>query len=218
MLPLPGARFDFAQAFPGWSGYVGADQSGLAWYNNLPLSTAGFSIIDRSFFIPPGAPGGVIQGNFTAVVASGVSGVQQSSDTSLRQTSLVPVAAESLQFRALFNANGGNGSYFSVSLGGQTLSLVSLVAGTNYTVYGADIHDWAGQTAELAFTSHTNLQWYIPGYLYLDSIQFSSQPVPEPSIAGVWGIGALLVGWHSLQRRRHGFRRSHRLIQLHGSG
>jgi hypothetical protein len=202
MLPTPGDLIDFTHALPEWTGYyVGGDQASLAWYNSTPISTAGFSIIDRSFFIAPGTPGGVIEGNFTAVVISGVSGVNQTFDTALEQASLVPAWAESLQFRASFNSSGGNGGYFSVTLGGQTLSLAPLEQGSNYTLYGADIHSWAGQTADLAFTSHTNLQWYIPSLLYLDSIQFSTQVIPEPDVFAVFAVGALLFGWRVLRRR-----------------
>ena len=197
-----GTFVDFSQAFPGWTGYIGAVQTSGAVYDATPISTAQFSIIDRNFSIPAGTPGGVIQGDFTAVVISGVSGVNQTFDSTLEQTSLVPVAAESLQFRAFFNSNGGSGSYFSVTLGGQPLSLAPLEQSANYTLYAADIHSWAGQVADLAFTSHTNLQWYIPASLYLDSIQFSTQSVPEPAVFALSALGALLVGWGVLRRRR----------------
>jgi hypothetical protein len=203
LVPVPGQSpfYYFAQAFPGWTGYIGGVQDGLTWYNGVTIASAGFSIIDRSYSIPPGTPGGVIQGNYTAVLISGVSGTLQMYDTTLEQSSLVPVTAESLQFKAFFDPSGGTGSYFSVSLGGQTLALVTLGAGTNYTLYGADIHDWAGQTAELAFTCHTNFQWSYPADLYLDSIQFSTEPIPEPGVFALLALGVSVVGWGVLRRR-----------------
>jgi hypothetical protein len=197
LVPVPesSSYYDFTQAFPGWAGYVGTTGDGLTAYNGLPMATAGFSIVDRRYSTAPGMPGGVIQGNFTAVVISGISGVGEMFDATLEQTSLVPAYAESLQFEAFFDSNHSQGSYFSVSLGGQTLSLVTLGSGANYTLYGADIQGWAGQTAELAFTTHTNFEWSVPAYLYLDSIQFSPQAVPEPSIIAFSALGALLLGW-----------------------
>ena len=202
LVPVPGQPpfYYFAQAFPGWTGYIGGEQQGLTWYNGVTIASAGFSIIDRSYSIPPGTPSGVIEGNYTAVVMSGVSGVGQMYDATLEQASLVPVTAESLQFKAFFSP-GGTGSYFSVSLGGQTLPLVTLGSGDNYTLYGADVHSWAGQTAELAFTCHTNIQWSFPAELYLDSIQFSNQGVPEPGVFGLSALGALFLGWRVSRRR-----------------
>ncbi len=88
-----------------------------------------------------------------------------------------------------------------MALGGQTLSLLSVGSGANYTLYAADVHDWAGQTVELAFTSHTNLEWYIPAFLYLDSIQFSSAAIPEPGVFSLSALGVLLLGGRLLSRR-----------------
>ncbi len=91
---------------------------------------------------------------------------------------------------------------FGVTLGGQTLSLVPLQAGANYILYGADIHAWEGQTAALNFTAFAQRPHIGDTYLYLDSIEFSDQAVPEPSIFGLTALGALLLGWRVVRRRR----------------
>jgi hypothetical protein len=192
---------NFDQAFPGWTGSIGGVQQSSAWYDNLPLSSAIFSIIDTNYPNIPGEPGGVIQGNFTAVVISGISGVLQPSDATLAQTGLVPAGTESLLFKALFDPYNSSGS-FGVTLGGQTLSLMPLQAGANYTLYGADIHGWAGQTAELDFTVFAFPQQIAANYLFLDSIQFSDLPIPEPGVFGLSVLGALVLGWRGLRRRR----------------
>jgi hypothetical protein len=170
IVPVSGTEIvDFAQAFPGWAGYVrGVQQSG-AVYDTLAMSTAGISIIDSNFSNPSGLPGGLIQGNYTAVLMAGISGVLQPSDAAITQTALVPAGTESLWFRALFDSSGPLSS-FAVTLGGQTLSLTPVAGGANYTLYAADISTWAGQTAELRFTAFPDTQHFSDAYLYLEPV------------------------------------------------
>ena len=203
LVPVPGQPpfYYFAQAFPGWTDYVGGVREGLTVYNTLAMSTSGFSIIDHSFTNPFGEPGGLISGNFTAVLMSGISGVSQPSDATIAQTGLVPAGTESLRFRAQFDTFSSSDS-FGVTLGGQTLSLVPVSVGANYTVYAADIHALAGQTAELAFTVFAYPQQIASDYLYLDSVTYSGLPVPEPGVFSLSTLGALLLGWRALRRRR----------------
>lgn len=49
----------------------------------------------------------------------------------------------------------------------------------------------AGQTGQLLFTG---------GGLF-DDIQFSNQPIPEPSALGLVSIGSVLLGWHFWRKR-----------------
>jgi len=200
----PGSRaVYFSEAFPGWTGYIGGVQDAGAIYDDLNMSTAGFSIIDTAYqpVYGYGSPGGLIQGNYTAVLMSGAVGVNQSADATLAQTGLVPLGANSLQFKAYFDPFNSSGS-FGVTLGGQTLSLTPLQAGTNYTLYGADIRGWQGKTAALDFTVHAYPQQFACDYLFLDSIQFSDQVLPEPGVLSLSALGAVLLGWRSLGRRR----------------
>ena len=88
-----------------------------------------------------------------------------------------------------------------VTLGGEQLSLTPLASGANYVLYGADIHTWAGQSAELNFTLITERPHVDNRYAFLDSIRFSDQPVPEPSAFGLSALGGLLLGWRALKRR-----------------
>ena len=193
----------FAQAFPGWTGYEGGVQEGLTVYNALAMSTAGISIIDAAYQPLPGygSTGGLIQGSYTAVLMSGHSGVNQPTDATIAQTELVPVGTQSLRFKAQFAPFNSSGS-FGVTLGGQTLSLAPIASGANYTLYAADVHALAGQTAGLAFTVFSYPQQLAADYLFLDSIQFSNVPVPEPGVFGLSALGVLLLGWRSIRWRR----------------
>lgn len=201
LVPAGGLNVQFAPAFPGWTGTVGGGQQSLALYNTIYLDTSGISIIDNSYSSGGLIPGGVIQGSYTAILQAGYgSGVP--ADTSLSQTGLVPLGVHSLQFEALQAVDGASAVIpFGVTLGGQTLSLVPLGSGANYTLYGADVSSWAGQTAQLSFTVFAERPHLNNQYLYLDAIQFSDQAVPEPSVIGLSALGALLLGWRALRRR-----------------
>jgi len=190
LVPIPGDpddRVQFGNAFPGWVGYVGDVPQTAALYNRIYLDTSGISIVDHSF----GLFSGVIEGNFTALLIAGVTGVFATpADTTLSQTSLVPVSAESLRFRAY----SPSGFPLKVVLGGQQLSLTPLESGTNYTLYGADVHAWQGQIAQLDFILHAQRPHVDNNYLLLDSIQLSPQAIPEPSAFGLLGLGVLCFG------------------------
>jgi hypothetical protein len=198
----PADDFLFGQAFPGWTGYVGGVQQGLTYYNVLTMSTAGFSILDTAYNPLEQPPyGGLIEGSYTAVLMAGAAGVNQTAAATLAQMGLVPTGTESLQFKAQLSPHISRAS-FAVTLGGQTLSLVPLESGANYTLYGADIHAFAGNTAELDITVNTYPNQFAAEYLFLDSIEFSAQAIPEPGLLGLSALGALLFGWREVRRRR----------------
>jgi hypothetical protein len=189
---LGAGGYQFSPAFPGWSGYVGEVQQTAALYNNLYLDTSGISIIDRGFTLS-GRYGGVIEGNYTAILMAGEDG-----DVALSQTSLVPVAAQSLWFKA-----GPNPFLFlQVTLGGAKLPLIPKGSGTNYTLYAADISSFAGQTAELDFTAIAERPYGGERYVFLDSVEFSDQAIPEPGVVGLLALGILLVAGRR-NRARH---------------
>jgi hypothetical protein len=191
----------FAPAFPGWAGYVGGVQQTTALYNNFFLDTSGISIIDHGW--PTSIPfGGVIDGNFTAILQAGIVGsITNPEDTTLSQTALVPPNTESLRFKAQ-PVFGLPSDSFAVTLGGHALSLAPVEIGANYTLYAADVHSFAGQTAELDFTLFAERPHISNVYLVLDSIQFSTQAIPEPGALGLSALGALLLGGRVLGQRR----------------
>jgi len=104
----------------------------------------------------------------------------------------VPFGAESLRFTAYYASEDGLNSLI-VTLGGQSLPLVPLQSASPFTIYGADIHGLAGQSAELAFTVLAEIPHHSNNTLFLDSIVFSDQPIPEPSVLGSFLLGGLLL-------------------------
>jgi hypothetical protein len=135
LVPVP-AGVRFASAFPGWTAYVGGVPLDTALYNDEFLDSSGLSIVDRKF-----ANGTVIQGNYTAILQAGLGlGTFQPADTRLSQTGRVPNGAESLLFRARFTY-GRPPTSFSVTLGGQNLSLGALSTSEPVSVLTIDTFD-----------------------------------------------------------------------------
>jgi hypothetical protein len=187
LVPIPNdfyKRVLFAPAFPSWTAFAGGDQETSALYNNVFLDSAGISIVDSNSPV-----GGPIQGHFTAVLQAGVSlTTGQEVQTRLAQTGLIPPGTESVLFKA--DPRG----FFHVMIGGQVLSLTSLGNGANYKLFGADIHQFAGQSAELRFTAGSDDPLANHSYLFLDGIQFSTQTVPEPGVVSLILCGLLFFG------------------------
>jgi hypothetical protein len=204
LVPVPGDPYGgvaFGPAFPGWTVYIGGAPLDAAWYpnalyNNEFLDSSGISIFDHNF-----AYGSVIQGNYTALLQAGMDlKTLQPADTRLSQTGLVPIGTQSLLFEARFTY-GRPPTSFAVTLDGQNLSLVPLSTSGGNTLYSADVRQWAGTTATLDFTLFAGRPHIDNAYLALDSIQFWQ--VPEPSVYALFALGALLLSWRALRRRRY---------------
>jgi len=198
-LVQPGAQYvQFAQAFPGWTVSIVAPLTTDALYDSMFLDSAGVSIIDTHAGY---LAGDVIAGKYTALLQSGLGYLTNGnpgfpSDTTLSQTGLVPLGTQSLQFKAWtgFDPSGR----FAVTLGGQTLSLTILGGGTNYVLYAANVSQWAGQTAQLSFTVFAEIPHRNDEELYLDDIQFSSQPVsvsPGTNLVAWISGGSIQIAW-----------------------
>jgi hypothetical protein len=126
------------------------------------------------------------------VYLEGASGTFGNNPTtaSIGQTGTIPNTAQSLTFYL-----GDLYGNFQVSFNGQPLSFMSISNTLNYTIYGADISSYAGQTGQLLFTAPLQID------AILDNIQFSSLPIPEPAEFALAVLGALLLGFH--YRRNH---------------
>lgn len=191
LVPIPGDRYNrvyFDQAFPGWRGYVGTNQEAAAFHNAIFICCSGVTLSGGG-----SQPQLAIEGTYSVLLhAAWDINTQQPADTSIAQTGFIPPEARSLLFRAP-TALG------LVSLGGSLVPVIPLSTSSNYTVYGADISAWAGQQTELRFTAVAPAT--LDHFWGLDSIQFSTTPVPEPSIFALFAVAATF-GWFYWRRKR----------------
>jgi hypothetical protein len=189
--PVPAGQYGGSvfslDAIPGWTGFLGTNQVTQVLQNDETLGDASIDILGPYWNL-----GGIIEGQYTVVLEPGLGPGDVNASASITQVGLVPANAQSLLFKA------ATFSPFSVSLAGQTLSLVSLGTGPNYTLYGADISSLAGQTGALTITA---LAAYNTSD-YFDSFQFSNLPIPEPGVFSLSVLGVLVLGGRVLGRRR----------------
>jgi hypothetical protein len=82
--------------------------------------------------------------------------------------------------------------------------MIALQTFANYTLYGGSIPAaLAGQSEALSFTEPPGIPISNqPSLFELDNIQFSDQFVPEPNVFALSALGALLLGWRVVRRRR----------------
>lgn len=179
ILPLnPDAGFEvpITNALPGWSAYVGGIQLDRVAYNTVSLGAASVS------FQGPGSLQPAFDGDYFVILQVQVPG--GTPDAAIAQTGQIPLDARSLIFYA-HNLN------IAVSFAGQPIPTLDLGAAGGpvpFHRFAGDITGFAGQLGELRFTAV-----YSGGSL--DLIQFSDQPIPEPSVVGLFALGALLLGW-----------------------
>ena len=170
--PIPPLIPDFiglvpiANALPGWTGYLNGVPFDLVWFGNIALGGPSISVVDDSL-IPFGFR--PIQGLYSVFL----------NNAAIGQTGQIPNDAASLFFQRVPNSG------FFVSFGGQGIPLVQFGTSGNNIIMAGDISRFAGQTGELRFG----------GAGLFDDIKFSNQAIPEPSMLGLFGLGALLFAW-----------------------
>jgi len=201
--PGPVSYIEFAPAFPGWTGYLGTTVATQALnVGSSYLDSSGIGLTDYGLSNGPpdyfdGVPiyyGAMLEAGFT------LSTPIMPADTTLSQTGSIPPGAQSFLFYADFYSElNATPNDFAVTVDGQALSLIPLATDFGstqygeYTLYGANISDWAGQTATLAFTVFAQRPHDGNNYLYLDDIQFSPSAVPEPGVFGLFTLSGLLL-------------------------
>jgi hypothetical protein len=156
---------------PGWawtptdSGYTN-----IMFYNSFALSGFAVNLVGTNF----GATHAAIQGKYSIYIQG--ADYNGGFGATIAQTGQIPLDARSITYW------GGN---FQVSFDGHPLSFIDVSNALRYVVWEADISAYAGQTGELLFSCGT----FNAGML--DNIQFSSLPIPEPGILGMFGLGGL---------------------------
>lgn len=174
----PGNTVPAANGFPEW--VVNAVYTP---YDDVSLSGQSISIMDAAsrYFTTS------IEGTYYAMFAAGNS-PSASQTISLGQTGTIPLGAESITF---WGDIGG----LQITFAGQSLAFSQIGGTANYNIYGANVSQLAGHTGQLLFS----LPAYVAG-ANLDNIQFSEQPIPEPSGIALIATGALLLSFRRIRR------------------
>ena len=188
--PLPlgqlGGSVSIINGFPGWTGYVGTNQTSTVLHNQEYLDTASISILGPTYTAGP-----ILGGQYTAFLQAGhdpnSGNVFDRISSTLAQSGMIPVGSQSIQITTDVNATS-----LQVVFQGSLVPMFAYEQGANYRIFAGNISSFAGSFSELRISALP-----VPFYngfnrIYLDNIQFSTQSIPEPSTFALTGIGALL--------------------------
>jgi hypothetical protein len=165
---------------PGWTwspaeNFQNNDPTTVA-LDDIALDDAAVTLHSTNSLFYPSA----IQGNYSILLQGGSVWAQNTTNgASIGQTARIPFTAKSIIYW---------GGPLQVSFNGQMLSFIDISNAPNYTVWEADISADAGHLGQLLFS----VPWQ--NEAMLDNIQFSSTPVPEPSVFTLVFLGLGLFG------------------------
>jgi hypothetical protein len=162
-------------ALPGWTSYSDDIRCDRILYNTMTLGGGSIDLFG------PGSLAPILHGDYMVVMQG--PGYVLGGSFALGQTGQIPVESKSLQFWSVSPVG------IKVSFNKQLLQYIPIENDANYTVYGVDISQFAGQTGELLFTAPPQTGATI------DNIQFSSEPliVPEPGTLTLFAMGAFAL-------------------------
>ncbi len=195
-LPFPPSSqpqtISVSRALPGWSLFFWSQQETSMYYNNISAGGPAASLIDENF--RDTYDGSVVDGSYSLILYAGGGA---SNPSWISQSGTVPTDSMSLQFVSFA---GQDSTHLQVFFGGTSLAYRPLRAfSPGYTVYGADISQFAGQSGELKFVVPSWPQIPYLNHAILDDIQFV---VPEPRTWALLCFGGLaLWGWRSRRIR-----------------
>jgi PEP-CTERM motif len=177
-----------ASAIPGWTAYIsGVPLTNIDYLASLTYLDGNNIQVDI-MGTPIGAP--PIQGDYYVYLQGSLQ-----NPAAIGQTGTIPITAKSLVIWGSINGGGILGS--PVSFNGNILPLSQ----TGQTgIYTADISAFAGQTGQLLFTS---VLFPGGGGDFIDNIQFSTLPVPEPASQFLLFLGSGILFYVRTRRKRH---------------
>ena len=195
---------DPVAAVPGWQVYWGTNLAPFVLHDTMFLDSAGVSVLDTNC----AAYGGwacmspAFEGKVTLLLQGGTDvryGPPSVLSVAVAQTTLIPATATTLLFdAALMYANGPDVA-FDITIGGEQVPFYLVhknsndVSFPNPAQYGLDVSRFAGQSAEIRFTSRPNPPPALPiNNNYLDHIYFSSIPM-QPQLSYVTNNATITI-------------------------
>ena len=188
-----------SDAIPGWTPYIGGNAGNAVLYNTINLGTAAVGLFEDVFGTNQSVT--VLDGGYSVVLQGGVNPLTGTNHVpaAVGQSGLIPLGTRSITLKAASFLQPG---ILEVDIGGQAVSITAISSTSTYTVYGGDISQFAGQTADLRIAavptpSNTFANWII------DDIEFSPVAIPEPSVLTLSALGTLFLAWRFLRQTRH---------------
>jgi hypothetical protein len=178
-----------SNAIPGWTAYIGGFPQTDILSNGFTLNDAAVSLQGTNGMIQAFA---AFAGQWSILLQASYQEIAPAT-AAIGQTGLIPLLDKSLIFCANTSLSVISNN-LQVTFNGSIIPYSAIGAGIGYTIYGANISGFAGQTGQLLFTAGYDT------YAELDNIQFSSSPIPEPSAFYLAALGALFLGFR--RRRR----------------
>lgn len=180
-----GGLVPVSTALPYWSVFIGTNQVTQVLHNNYLGGDANVSILGPGWTVTLPLDGYYLLLQSGVVFTPGGESMYQA-DVSISQTGLIPVSTQSVRFKSIAS------HHFMISIGLQPVQVVQLSAAPDFsTVYGADVSQYAGSTQTLRITKLLNP--FDDRYSLVDSIEFSPEPIPEPSALGLLGLGGFFL-------------------------
>lgn len=124
-----------------------------------------------------------LQGSYSLCLQGTQVVVPSGSSASIGQTGTIPNTAKSLIFLGSLEGD------IQVTFDGQNIFYSAIGNSVNYTIYGADISSYAGQTGQLLFTAPDQTT------ALLDNVQFLSSSIPEPCEFALSMLGVFFLGF-----------------------
>jgi len=192
----PGGTATSASSLPGWNVSMGATPQTFVYQNTLTLGLGSVDLLGPGYAAAgTQGPGnaGVMDGRYTLFLQAG-SPLGRGAAT-IDQVGTIPLGDVTIEWKQWDWSPAA--TLMSVTFGGNALTPVVMGSGANYTLYGADVTGYSGQTADLQFSA----QWDngTPSWVGLDDISFSpTAVVPEPNIAVLGMMGGVVF---ALRRR-----------------
>jgi hypothetical protein len=133
----------------GWTAYGDRASSNYTggtsvFYNDQWLDSASVALVDANYWSP------ALHREYAILLFGGTSAGATTNGAAIGETGQIPLTAQSITY---WGSSWNHQQNLQITFNGQLLSFIAISNTATYTIYGADISAYAGQTGELRFTA-----------------------------------------------------------------